>query len=413
MIVLTHNDVKSESDAQSIYICRLAKYLKSKGHQVLIYCTTSNNRYSTTEGFLQRFCHKEGIAVETRMSIGLTQLEIYRFSRYVIANNYRIVIANNTLYALYAGASLERIGIKTIPIYHAVDNPTMDLVRTFSSKGSPFKLSKSVVVCHELLEKLNMISQFSVDSHLISTAVDTYQFTRTTSNQRKSIISACYVGRLENDQKNIIELSKLVDFWIENNLIELFSFYGCGQYLNWLKEKYKNNNLVNVYGPIKNENLPFVYQSNTFIVLNSSFEGTPTVILESMACGCIPIVRDCPGDLRVLVDSSRGHISKQLLKTSGAFIRELTKDVRNIEQMSSRCHRFINENYSVDRQFSKWLNLLNFDKREYKKTDCEKVRIKYIEKKYRVGEGRYVENSIIGKFIISLYMFRNLFRRLM
>jgi glycosyltransferase involved in cell wall biosynthesis len=64
---------------------------------------------------------------------------------------------------------------------------------------------------------------------------------------------------------------------------------------------------VDLYGYVENP-YSFMRQSSVF-VLSSKWEGSPSVVIAALACGCPVISTDCPGAIReILADGAYGYL---------------------------------------------------------------------------------------------------------
>lgn len=112
---------------------------------------------------------------------------------------------------------------------------------------------------------------------------------------------------------------------------------------------------------------PFIlqqkYEEANFIILLSSTEGMPLVILEAMIQGCIPIVTKV-GDLELVVNEKTGFlvinnqnsIQEQVLDILKKIILLNTDELMTL---SSNSINIIKENYSYNKFKENYLNILN------------------------------------------------------
>jgi glycosyltransferase involved in cell wall biosynthesis len=79
-----------------------------------------------------------------------------------------------------------------------------------------------------------------------------------------------------------------------------------------------------------------LYRACTLTVLPSDYEGTPNVVIESMACGIPAVVSDVPGNREVIVAGEGGLLFSPGSPTSLADVLEgLLKDAARLESMRS------------------------------------------------------------------------------
>jgi len=66
--------------------------------------------------------------------------------------------------------------------------------------------------------------------------------------------------------------------------------------LKWLAKELKIDNEVNFVGRINNNDIPKFLQQANFYISTPITEGVSASLFEAMACGCLPIVSDLPGN---------------------------------------------------------------------------------------------------------------------
>jgi glycosyltransferase involved in cell wall biosynthesis len=66
--------------------------------------------------------------------------------------------------------------------------------------------------------------------------------------------------------------------------------------LKWLAKELKIDNEVNFVGRISNNDIPKFLQQANFYISTPTTEGVSASLFEAMACGCLPIVSDLPGN---------------------------------------------------------------------------------------------------------------------
>jgi glycosyltransferase involved in cell wall biosynthesis len=168
-----------------------------------------------------------------------------------------------------------------------------------------------------------------------------------------------FVGRdgVEKRIPKIIEVAKL-----SKQLSLPFTFELIGKFDLSL------TNGTNEYIKITNQITdPFIlqqeYEEANFIILLSSTEGMPLVILEAMIQGCIPIVTKV-GDLELVVNEKTGFlvinnqnsIQEQVLDILKKIILLNTDELKTL---SSNSIDIIKENYNYNKFKENYLNILN------------------------------------------------------
>ena len=174
-------------------------------------------------------------------------------------------------------------------------------------------------------------------------------------NTERVLDRLLFVGRFDK-QKNLENLIKGVS--ICKNKLQIDFVGNCN--VNREKELQDFANYfgvkINFLGLIRNKDLPKLYNSYTFFVLPSLFEGMPKVLIEAMSCGCICIGTDAPGIVDILEHDFNGvlSVSCSAESISEAILFALDCDTNKI---SINASNFIKKKYSVNTIMTNELSL--------------------------------------------------------
>ncbi|MEA3254684.1 MAG: glycosyltransferase family 4 protein [Candidatus Altiarchaeota archaeon] len=91
---------------------------------------------------------------------------------------------------------------------------------------------------------------------------------------------------------------------------------------------------------IEGRDMPDIYSLSDFLLITSAYENLPTVLLEAMSCGCIPISTDVGGISEVIKDGVNGFLinpqDKDGFINTITYILNLQEDARNKLQGNAR-----------------------------------------------------------------------------
>ncbi len=164
------------------------------------------------------------------------------------------------------------------------------------------------------------------------------QFSKQTARQHLNLLPSdiifLWVGTLDANKDPITVLKGLSEYLSKNKTYKFLMIYRTSALLNEVKQfisSYPNlKSQIVLVGSLPQNELDNYYCSADYFVLGSHYEGSGYSLIESMACGCVPIVTSIPsfytltnnGQLGVLwetgnVSSLQEAISKALkLNTS-------------------------------------------------------------------------------------------------
>ena len=277
----------------------------AKGQKAVIIFT----RFSNNEGFLNEF---KQIGIDIEIASGYTNNNILRLPLNLIARGYYASRINKDHAKVFNGQS--NFGYK-ISSWINASLQQFELIHSFNSFSwirIPFisYYTKSVMISeNKIQEHISQYEKIEVPSNLNE------HITYIPNAVEPTIISAgkdwvapfkiIYVGRGSAEKRipSIVAIAKKVK---ENKLPFEFEFIGDVEtYLTADASKDLNiSGMINDKVILNNK-----YQAAHFIILLSSTEGMPLVVLEAMQNGCIPIVTEV-GDLPLVINHENGFLIK-------------------------------------------------------------------------------------------------------
>ena len=183
--------------------------------------------------------------------------------------------------------------------------------------------------------------KFGVDVEWIPNAVCTDKFSYSENNSR----TVTYVGKLEKwkGAEILIDVFKIIRRKLRD--VE-FMVAGDGALAKKLR---KTNLAVKLLGYVPHDKMPEVYHKTAVLVLPSFMEGSPTICMESLACGT-PVVATDVGDTREMVIYGKtGFLVKPGdAEAMASKVIELLEDDDLRKMMGEEGRRHIEENFSYD-----------------------------------------------------------------
>ena len=158
-----------------------------------------------------------------------------------------------------------------------------------------------------------------------------------------------YAGRLVQYQKRILDLPKIVEASLKQQVSIKLSIIGSGLEQEQLIDASKyliEKGAVQFLGTLSNEKVLECFEQNDVFILTSDFEGLPVSLIEAMGRGCIPVVTDINSGIPELIgDGENGYrIPVGDIQTFAARLATLQKDVNKRREISLNAYRTISEN---------------------------------------------------------------------
>jgi glycosyltransferase involved in cell wall biosynthesis len=166
-------------------------------------------------------------------------------------------------------------------------------------------------------------------------------------------VQLMFVGRLEHTQKGVLWLPEIHQACLSKGIDANLTIVGDGPDRERLLAKLSDLGLENRTRHLKGlmpEQIYGLLQSAHIMLAPSYFEGLPIALLESQACGCVPIASRLPGITdAAVVDGVTGLLveTENVLGFAGA-VASLCDDPERWFRMSQSAHSRIKEKFSVE-----------------------------------------------------------------
>jgi glycosyltransferase involved in cell wall biosynthesis len=174
-------------------------------------------------------------------------------------------------------------------------------------------------------------------------------------------VDLIFVGVLSKN-KGVMELIEAVD--LARKAIPNLKLFvaGTGSMLETITRFVHSHGLeenVKLLGWVDRLELPRYLNDAKFMILPSYSEGVPKAVLESMACGAIPIVTPVGGIPDVVTDGKTVYIlQNNNPETIAEKIIQLVAGNKDLNETSDSARRFVIFNYSYEKLKQEWKKLL-------------------------------------------------------
>ena len=179
-------------------------------------------------------------------------------------------------------------------------------------------------------------------------------------NDRKVIIG--YIGRLTVD-KGVLNFIKSIPLILKEESNVEFLIVGEGQLQNTINKMLTEMNLeehVKLEGWVEHNSLSHLLNKLKLLILPSYTEGLPNIVLEAMASGT-PVLASAIGGIPTLVKNNKNGFI--LEDNSPSCIANHVINILqhyNLEEISKNALRTIEEDYSHEKSFNNWVNIIKF-----------------------------------------------------
>jgi glycosyltransferase involved in cell wall biosynthesis len=214
-------------------------------------------------------------------------------------------------------------------------------------------ISKFIAVSDTVYENLRRLLPFrSTDISKLSYPVPVISGSKTYDHSRPLVIT--YAGRIEQNQKRILDLIALVELLALTKGSYHFKIAGDGSYLTHLVRFFDKKNYANVsvdfLGLVAPEKMTDLWAGSDVSILFSEYEGMSISMLESMGQGCVPVVTEVSGSKEAIIHGETGFIVPiGDVETIAKIMYSLEANRTVVEQISNACILAIRNHPGFDR----------------------------------------------------------------
>lgn len=280
-----------------------------------------------------------------------------------------IFIPNYDIPGLYASRWVNEAGIPTIGVMHSDHKSYMAILDEFVSKPGPYQLSAMVCVS-KLLEQKALIKKQNTEIRRIpcGTPIPDLQASKNTS------LNIVYAGKITEKAKRISEVTSVLCRTVKEIPETTASLFGSGDSIDNVEKIIKKNGLdipVKYRGVLDNALLQSKLIDYQVSVLLSDYEGLPISLMETMACGLVPVCLNIDSGIPELVEHNEtGMLVEDRGDDFVKAIKRLKYEEGLWERLSKNAREKIVSEYSTKNAVIKWIEL--FDKLLGKKSTAKK-----------------------------------------
>ncbi len=146
--------------------------------------------------------------------------------------------------------------------------------------------------------KEDLVSQYGVPDAQVEVVGNGVDTDRLFPGADASVHRAVFVGRIEDVQKNVFLLPKILQRALTHDPRAYLTVVGNGPDSDRLRERFRTMGLEGHFemtGRVDSASIPAILQQHGVFILPSRFEGCSNSTLEAMACGCVPILSRLSG----------------------------------------------------------------------------------------------------------------------
>ena len=220
-------------------------------------------------------------------------------------------------------------------------------------------LEAVVTISLEMKNELEKLTAVHCPIHLISncTLAKTNKL-----NDLTNPIQISYVGRISEQQKNLLILPDVVRYLKASGLNFKFSIVGDGPDKDVLENKCQALGVwddIKMMGSVSRDEAKQILSQSHFTIIPSYFEGLSNVMLEAMALGCVPVISDIANfswvlgnaapELQARLDAAESYANR---------IVDLSRDKQKYSELQMYLQERQKTNFSSSSTISGYLQLI-------------------------------------------------------
>jgi glycosyltransferase involved in cell wall biosynthesis len=338
------------------FLLRLAKYLDQQGCDVEVITTIEPGEW---------FGQLSNLHIKAHHISGYRQSGLLdpfrhsdRVSAQLTAGHYDVIFLNHTR---HAQAILARLAerVIAIPILH---NDVAQIYQVGCANQDAWNAAVAVSprVAGRARERVPRRPVVEITSGVVLPSPEQWQDRRQFSRPLELI----FIGRLEHGQKGVLFLPDIYKACLDRGMDASLTIVGDGPDAPELHRKLSHYRLQGTTRHLRGLTPEEVYAlllASHILLMPSHYEGLPIALLESLACGCVPVASRLPG----ITDVAVTHGETGMLADAGQVhayaeaIATLYNDPARWSRMSSAARESAGRRFSVEAMGRSYLALIN------------------------------------------------------
>lgn len=337
------------------FLLRLGKYLARQGMEVDIVTTIEQGAwFERIADYQINAIHIPGLREGARFQ---NIIHSWRVGQVLRDRKYDVIFLNH---ATYAQASIGMLPDKVvvIPIFHN-DHEAIYKVGCSNKQAWNVAVGGSPKIVDTLCDR---ISDRPVKLIPYGVELPSEEAWKTRKGYRRPL-QLMFVGRLFHQQKGIFSLPEIL-LGCKDRGIELrLTIVGEGPDGPQLVQDFETkglNQIVQFAGTLPPEQVHTQLLNAHVIIMPSFFEGLPIALLDSLACGCVPVVSHLPGITDYVIEDGINGRLVPVGEVAG-FVDAIVSIASNPgiwQQMSDAAHHSAVQRFSVEAMGETYLRLI-------------------------------------------------------
>jgi glycosyltransferase involved in cell wall biosynthesis len=337
------------------FLLRLGRYLRQHGCDVEVITTIEPGEWFGRLSELQ--IKAQHVAGYSQSSALVPLRHSLRVGSKLAAGKYDVVFLNH---ARHAQASIARLpeNVVAIPILHNDADEIYD-VGCGNQDAWNVAVGVSPKVTATARRKLPHRPVIELPYGVDLPSAKLWQ-SRGSFGKRIGLI---FIGRIEHTQKGVLWLPDIFKACLDRGIDAALTIVGDGPDSPELQKRLSNYGLQDRTRHLKGLTPELIYgllMEAHILLMPSNYEGLPIALLESLACGCVPVASRLPGITDAAVEDGETGILVDVGDVSGftTAVATLYRDPVRWSQMSSAGHDRACRSFSVDAMGASYLQLV-------------------------------------------------------
>jgi colanic acid/amylovoran biosynthesis glycosyltransferase len=353
MIAFSHYGVKDDISGVTSWLFLLIKSLRQRGEPLSLFI--QHFGADPHEGSLFQATCEHHIEVNAQPLPPTTSLAVRQTLRHLNQKRPTIFLPQGLPNTHFTAKIAQHFGLPWVFTIHS-DDPVYwalaDQVGPDKGHGVWVAVSQSIA-----LEARNRFP--NADVRVIPYGVSIPEHRAVWNAERFRVV---FSGRIVEEQKRV---SKVLELFMEacrrEPRIEAV-FLGDGPDRAFLEQRVKNSGLndrIKFYGRLPAEKVVMELLSAQATVLLSDYEGLPVSLLEAMAAGVVPVVRNIRSGIpNIVLDDQTGILlGDDLTKNTDALVG-LANSPARWAKLSEGARSLVSNQYHLDECHQKWHQLI-------------------------------------------------------